>query len=395
MMFVSKWCCWFVLITYCLFQWCCMVSCDFVPPEESIKCSSGNSNCTVTNFHRSFADRSVCHVADAVFPTTELDLISAIATATMKNRKMKVATRHSHSFPKLHYSSKWGDIEAVNKGGSKGAVGVASYTLLVGPHRRRDAGNRSPWKLMVAQRKRSYNFTGYPIIGYQNKLQSAGGCLTLGNSLLPSYCPWDPRINGPFFFNVGLNIRTTNLKNFIQDVQKLVKLEPKSLCGVDLYNGILMRYVSASTAYLGNHEDGIDFDITYYRSQDPSSPRMFEDILEEIEQMAVYKYGGTPHWGKNGNVAFDGAINKYKYAGEFLQVKQRYDRFGLFSNEWTDQILGLKEGLTNYKEGCALEGLCICLEDSHCAPNKGYFCLSGRVYKEAKVCRKVKSSNEV
>ncbi|KAH7519416.1 hypothetical protein FEM48_Zijuj08G0033800 [Ziziphus jujuba var. spinosa] len=187
----------------------------------------------------------------------------------------------------------------------------------------------------------------------------------------------------------------SSVKNFIQDVQELVKLQPKALCGLELYNGILMRYVTASSAYLGKEEDAVDFDITYYRSHDAMTPRLYEDIIEEIEQMALIKYGALPHWGKNRNIAFDGVIKKYKNADKFLALKKLYDPMGLFSSEWTDEVLGLQGGITTFKEGSALEGLCTCQEDIACAPSKGYFCTPGKVLKDAKVCSRQNQVGDV
>ncbi|CBI38702.3 unnamed protein product, partial [Vitis vinifera] len=195
-------------------------------------------------------------------------------------------------------------------------------------------------------------FTGYPVIGYHNRLQASGTCLDSIEDARITACPWDPRVKGQFFHQTTFSIALSR----------------------------------ASTAYLGKQEDALDFDITHYRSKDPMTPRLYEDILEEVEQMGLFKYGGLPHWAKNRNLAFDGAIKKYKNAWKFLKVKERYDPLGLFSSEWTDQVLGLKKGVTIFKKGCALEGLCICSEDSHCAPEKGYFCRPGKVYKDARVC---------
>ncbi|KAG5566082.1 hypothetical protein RHGRI_001873 [Rhododendron griersonianum] len=486
------------------------------PPEDPIICSSINRNCTITNSYGSFPDRSVCRAADVAYPTTEEELISVVATATEAKRKMKVATRFSHSIPKLvcldgdkgllistkflnrkleidrmrmtisvesgvtlrqlineatkvglalpyvpywwgftnqpyvpywwgltvggmlgtsaHGSTLLGDgssvqdyviqIQIVTPAGpeegygkvrtivsgdpdlkaarvSLGVLGVISQVSFDGlileenQEMREDAdGKCTDGKLITsALIVSAYGlandgivFTGYPVVGYHNRLQASGTCLDSLNDELIEVCSWDPRVKGLFFHQTAVSISMSKVKSFIQDVQKLVELVPKALCGVDLYNDILMRYVKASTAYLGKQEDAVDFDITYYRSKDPMSPRLYEDILEEVEQIGVFKYGGLPHWGKNRNVAFEGVINKYGNAEEFLKVKQDYDPLGLFSSGWTDQVLGLRDRVTIVREGCALEGLCVCSQDIHCAPSKGYFCRPGKVYEKARVC---------
>jgi FAD-dependent oxidoreductase len=137
--------------------------------------------------------------------------------------------------------------------------------------------------------------------------------------VLLTVCPWDPHVRGGTLFHqtiFSLPVRRAVL--FVAEVHRLRDLEPRALCGVELYDGILMRYVKASTAYLGKPAprgepsgDMVDFDITYYRSCDPGQARLFEDVLEEVEQMGIFKYGGLPHWGKNRNLAFVGAARKY------------------------------------------------------------------------------------
>lgn len=71
------------------------------PPEDPVKCWSGNSNCTITNSYGAFPDRSTCRAAQVVYPATEKELVSQVANATMLRMKIKVATRFSHSIPKL------------------------------------------------------------------------------------------------------------------------------------------------------------------------------------------------------------------------------------------------------------------------------------------------------
>ncbi|KAL0720233.1 hypothetical protein Bca4012_034832 [Brassica carinata] len=560
------------------------------PPEDPVKCVSGDTDCRVTNSFGVFPDRSTCRAANVAYPTTEAELVSIVAAATKAKRKMRVTTRYSHSIPKLactdgidglfistkflnnvvradaedmtltvesgmtlkefiaeaakvglalpyapywwgltvggmmgtgaHGSSLWGKGSAVhdyvteirmvspgsvNDGFAKvrvlsesttpeefnaakvslGVLGVISQvTFNLQPMFKRSlkyvmkndldfddqpltfgkkhefadfvwfpsqgkvvyrmddrvavntTGNglydflpfRSQPSAVLATIRSSEEkseifrdatgkcaeatvisstlfgssygltnngivFTGYPVIGSQDRMMSSGSCLDSLQDGLTTACAWDSRIKGEFYHQTCFSIPLTQVKSFITDIKSLIKIDRKSLCGLELYYGILMRYVTASPAYLGKDTEAIDFDLTYYRAKDPLTPRLYEDFIEEIEQIALFKYNALPHWGKNRNVAFDGVIKKYKNAPAFLRVKDSYDPDGLFSSEWTDQILGIKGNATIIKDGCALEGLCICSEDAHCAPTKGYMCRPGKVYKEARVCTRVGDIN--
>ncbi|XAR62919.1 L-gulonolactone oxidase [Bertholletia excelsa] len=485
-----------------------------------------SSNYTITNSYGAFPDRSVCRVSQVVYPATEQELISAVATATTRKMKMKVITRFSHSIPKLVWpeggygllvSTKFlnqtveidtlsmmmtpcltrlywwgltvggvlgigahgstpavhdyvgqfrivtparpkegyavgrtladGDPELDTARVSLGVLGVLSQvTLRLQPLFKRsisyvlkddldlgdqvvyriddsvsthvsgnglhdfsgfrptpslalaifrsseetqelteDAAGKCVSRKLTTSTPRDFAygltndavvFTGHPVVGYHNRLQSSGPYLHSLEDALLTGCPWDPRVKGIFFHQTAFSIAFSHVKSFIHDIQKLVQQELQSLFGLDLYNGILMR-------------DTVEFDFSYYRSKDPLKLRLYEYIMEDIEQIGLLKYGGAPHWGKNRNLAFDGAVHKYEKARELLKVKSKFDPSGLFSSEWTDLVPGLKGGVEVVKEGCAIEGLCVRSKDLHCAPSRSYYCRPGNVYPDARVCTRL------
>lgn len=229
-------------------------------------------------------------------------------------------------------------------------------------------------------------FTSYPVIGTQANIQTSGSCLYSSHVRQDLTCAWDPTIKGLSFYESTAIFSTTNFGDFVRDVKKLRDLiSPQKLCGIDIYNGFLVRYIKASDAYLGQSEDSIVVDFNYFRADDPKTPRLNQDVLEEIEQMAFFKYGAKPHWAKNRNLAFLGVPKKYPNWSKFIDAKKQLDPQGMFSSEWSDEILYGKE--IKREDGCALEGLCICSDDRHCSPSKGYVCKPGFLYYEARVCR--------
>ncbi|KAI5058331.1 hypothetical protein GOP47_0026501 [Adiantum capillus-veneris] len=264
-------------------------------------------------------------------------------------------------------------------------------------------------------------FTGYPVIGFNHKMQTSGGCdrkpsplvtargidfehvdehsqdsensiehiLDSSSSKALFTCNWNPLINHSFFFfDIAISIPTHKTKDVILEIKKLRDVDPKAMCALGSYGGFWIRFQTKSKAYLGEPYDSVVFEFFSYRAKKAHNPRVYQDLFEEIEQLLVSKFGGKPHWGKNRPLTFDGMHSRTLALGKFLEAKKRLDPMNLFSNEWTDSILQHESssGQTLH-DHCALEGLCVCREDTHCHPNKGYFCRAGHLFQEARVCR--------
>ncbi|XP_023737860.1 L-gulonolactone oxidase 3 [Lactuca sativa] len=245
-------------------------------------------------------------------------------------------------------------------------------------------------KLIANGLKNNLIFTGYPVIGRQGKMQTSGSCLYSSSKDIANTCAWDPRIDGLFFYETTAIFPVRKFMDFILDVKKLRDLNPDNFCGVDIYNGLLIRFIKASTAYLGQSSDSVVVDFNYYRADSGSTPRLNQDVMEEVEQMAFLKYGARPHWAKNRKVAFSKVEKKYEGFNGFVAAKTKMDPENMFSSEWSDELLFGKKGVDF--DGCGLEGECVCSEHRHCSPTNGYFCRPGLVYKEARVCRYSPSS---
>ncbi|GLJ06034.1 hypothetical protein SUGI_0030600 [Cryptomeria japonica] len=246
------------------------------------------------------------------------------------------------------------------------------------------------------------NFTGYPVVGFNHLMQAAGGCqdyhqkrdnqssctiskITDQNQLI---CSWDRRVKSRQTFDLEIRVPLSRAREAIIDVKKIRDLNPNALCALE-GSGIVMRTIKKSEAFLGPPEDMVTFEVIYYRYRKAYVPKFNMDIYQEIEQLLIEKYGGNLHWGKSGGHLFDGLAKRTVNLPKFLMVKKKLDPQGLFSNDWTDALLGLRgKKVEILKKGCALEKLCKCREDIHCAPDKGYLCKPGQIWKNARVCRK-------
>lgn len=128
-------------------------------------------------------------------------------------------------------------------------------------------------------------------------------------------------------------------------------------------------------------------DFTFSRRDVAKTPQLDGNVFQELKQILFWKYEATPHWGKNSNYVFEDVGGKYKDLARLLDTNKRFDPNGLFSNDWSDAILGIGNKTVVVDEPyCTIEGLCRYSKDEHCAPKNKLYCHRGRIYKAPSVC---------
>eukprot|EP01018_Ginkgo_biloba_P006592 Gb_30174 [translate_table: standard] len=241
------------------------------------------------------------------------------------------------------------------------------------------------------------HFTGYPVIGFNHQMQTTGGCQDYfhkehisnfnytPNQILDKndvICRWDYRFRKVWTVDMEIQVPISSIREAIADMKRVRDLNPKALCEYELFGGIQIRSIKKSAAYMGYHDDVVSLGMHYYRRHEAHIPKWNMEVYEEIEQMLVYKHGGRPHWGKSGGYIFEEAAKRAVSLGKFMKVKEKFDGEGVFSNEWTEGLLG--RGVEVLRKGCGMEKMCICRGDEHCATHKGYFCRQGRTWNKAR-----------
>ncbi|SMF52714.1 FAD-binding protein [Pseudobacteriovorax antillogorgiicola] len=210
-------------------------------------------------------------------------------------------------------------------------------------------------------------------------------------------CPWDIL---PMVIQ-GYAIAMDQLPEWVADVKKIIDQHSTFLNRVCFpLNGIYFRFGEASDAWIAPSygRTSVFIDLEYFMNtrgmtddgevvEVPALPKNFH-VLQEIEQLTLQKYHARPHWGKNQAAAFYGVgQGHYEKWQDFIAYKNKVDPLNTFSNPWWQRILD-KESPQIYRfPSCARDGNCICETDSDCGGDLS--CVSGKVWKKARICQKI------
>lgn len=226
-------------------------------------------------------------------------------------------------------------------------------------------------------------------VGWSHKMQYF--TCTPGGS-----CPWEIL---PIYMG-GVSIPISDLDQWVAEAKKIHRSYHSYFNPVCFpLNGIYFRFGKASDAHLAlsSGEDSVFIDLEYAVNmrnsktkdgiRDIVKPPQHIHIYQELIEMSRRKFNARPHWGKNSPITFKGVGPKeYPQWSQFIATKEALDPENTFSNDFWERLLSEKETPPATREGCAIQGLCECQEDSDClAPLR---CQSALGVSDFNVCRR-------
>lgn len=77
----------------------CVPGTPGLPPQPPARCNQ--TGCILSNAYGTWGDRKECWVSSVFYPTTEEEILSALADANKNKQKVKVVSGYAHTIPKL------------------------------------------------------------------------------------------------------------------------------------------------------------------------------------------------------------------------------------------------------------------------------------------------------
>jgi L-gulonolactone oxidase len=104
-----------------------------------------------------------------------------------------------------------------------------------------------------------------------------------------------------------------------------------------------VRFVAADDSYLSpSHERETCYVAVH---NDHKRPSAWDSYFREVERI-MREYDGRPHWGKRHFRTAADLASAYPRWDDFQKVRRRLDPGGVFSNAYTDRVLGAVDGST-------------------------------------------------
>ncbi|KAI5022195.1 hypothetical protein ZWY2020_058925 [Hordeum vulgare] len=234
--------------------------------------------------------------------------------------------------------------------------------------RLQENGTDAAWcaavRAAAAAEQKVYGFTndgaslhGYLVVqGTSTSYADVRRASTARGRLLRTACAWDPRVPGPFYYTTASASRSRGRWRSPPTCSGSGDLDPAAFCaGMD--GRVVRVLICWRQSVLGPPRQGVEDPVDSPTWCTTAEPRRRRQAARARRRGGRDRADGAaqvrrplPHWGKNRNSAFEGAIAKHLKAGEFSPcVARSTTRRALSPASGADQVLGINGGSPSYR----------------------------------------------